>query len=337
LNKRIVVGISGGIDSFYTAFLFKKLGFDVMCLYINLFDNYEAYSRARFLSDLLGVKFESFNAIKIFKEEVINRSLEMIISGFTPNPCALCNMKVKFRILERVRSKYNYDYFSTGHYVRSSFNGKLRIFRGIDDKKDQSYFLSLVPSIYLKNAMFVLGNYTKKYVTKIMQERYSFWKDIPSSQDLCFVKKGYKCLIQDKYGKKAGIFLYGNRVVANHWGSYFYTIGESRGLGHKEPVKLYVQDLDHEKNVVYLNTKEFCYKNSIIVDKLNLFNELPDRCLIQVRYQAKPVVCNVKLKDKKLYVNFQEKVFAPTKGQIASFYSLDNQELLGGGIIIGVD
>ncbi|AWB10688.1 tRNA-specific 2-thiouridylase [Thermodesulfobium acidiphilum] len=337
MNKRVVVGISGGIDSFYTAFLLKERGFDVMCLYINLFDNHEVFLRAKMLSDLLGAKFEFYDAIKEFKKEVIDRSINMTLSGYTPNPCAFCNMKIKFRILEKIRSDSNYDYISTGHYVKIFHNSTTKIFRGFDEKKDQSYFLALVPSIYLKNAIFPLGNFTKKYVKRVMEEKYLFWKDISSSQDLCFVKKGYKKLIQDKCGVKFGKFLYKNRVVANHWGSYLYTLGESRGLGHKEPVKLYVESLNHEKNEVYLNTREFCYKSLIVVADLNFFNKLPNRCLVQIRYQAKPVICDIHFRESKLYANFHEKVFAPTPGQIASFYSLDNRELLGGGIIIGTD
>jgi tRNA-specific 2-thiouridylase len=337
LNKRVVVGLSGGIDSFYTAFLLKQQGFDVLCLYIKLFDNQKTLLRAEKLSDLLGVRFQLYDAMEIFQQNVIDSSIEMIFSGFTPNPCSICNMKVKFVILDKIRQDLGYDFISTGHYVRISHTERTRIFRGSDGKKDQSYFLSLVPVGYLQNALFPLGDLTKEYVTKIMNDKYLFWKDISSSQDLCFVKKGYKELIKDKCGIKSGKFIYKDKVVANHFGSYFYTIGESRGLGHKEPVKLYVQSIDHYTNVVYLNTKEFCYKNSLVIKDLNLFDELPDSCLVQIRYQAKPIMCDMKLEDEKLYVNFHEKVFAPTPGQIASFYSKDNKELLGGGIIIGTD
>jgi tRNA-specific 2-thiouridylase len=337
LNKRVVVGFSGGIDSFYTAFLLKQQGFDVLCIYIKLFENQEALSRASKLTDLLGVKFESYDAVELFKKNVIDKSIEMIFSGFTPNSCSICNMKVKFKILDKIKLDFGYDFISTGHYVRISHKDLTRVFRGLDGRKDQSYFLSLVPVEYLKGAIFPLGDLTKKYVTEVMQEKYSFWKDIPSSQDLCFVKKGYKELIKDRCGMKSGKFIYRDKVVANHSGSYFYTIGESRGLGHKEPVKLYVQSQDHSANVIYLNTKEFCYKNSIVVGDINLFEDLPDSCLVQVRYQAKPVLCDIKFETEQIYASFHEKVFAPTPGQIASFYSLDNEQLLGGGIIIGTD
>lgn len=331
------MGFSGGIDSFYTAFLLKQQGFDVICTYIKLFENQEALSRASKISDLLDVQFESYDAIELFKKNVIDKSIEMIFSGFTPNPCSICNMLVKFKILDKFRSDFKCDFISTGHYVRISQTERTRLFRGLDGRKDQSYFLSLVPVRYLKRAIFPLGDLTKKYVTEVMHEKYSFWKDIPSSQDLCFVKKRYKELIKDRCGIRSGKFLYKDKVVASHLGSYLYTIGESRGLGHKEPVKLYVQSQDRLTNVVYLNTKEFCYKSSIVVEDLNLLSELPDRCLVQVRYQAKPVLCDIKFEAEKVYASFHEKVFAPTPGQIASFYTIDNKELLGGGIIIGTD
>ncbi|MEO1783695.1 aminomethyltransferase beta-barrel domain-containing protein [Thermodesulfobium sp. 4217-1] len=331
------MGFSGGIDSFYTAFLLKQQGFDVICLYIKLFESQEALSRASKLSDLLGVQFESYDAQELFKKNVIDKSIEMIFSGFTPNPCSMCNMKVKFKILDKFRLSFKCDFISTGHYVRVSHTERTRVFRGLDGRKDQSYFLSLVPVEYLKRTIFPLGDITKKHVTEAMQEKYSFWKDIPSSQDLCFVKKGYKELIKDRCGIKSGKFLYKGKVVANHLGSYLYTIGESRGLGHKEPVKLYVQSQDHLANIVYLNTKEFCYKNSVLIGDINLLSELSDKCLVQVRYQAKPVMCDIKFEADKVYASFHEKVFAPTPGQIASFYATDNKELLGGGIIIGTD
>ncbi|MGC8690778.1 MAG: tRNA 2-thiouridine(34) synthase MnmA [Caldisericum sp.] len=332
---KVYVGVSGGVDSSVALYLLKKQGYDVVAVFFKL-EKDESLSRCCNISnaEIVARKFEiPFIEIDVSEEfnvlvkEYFFKSLK---EGFTPNPCTVCNEKIKFGIgFEKTKLLFGDGLFATGHYAR---NEDLHLKKGIDPIKDQSYMLWRLKKEDLKNIIFPLGTYLKSEVKKIAESL-----DLPQSkesEDLCFVKGNIKDTIKEILKEKEGNIInkFGN-ILGKHKGVQFYTIGQRSGLNvsYKEP--LYVIDTDPITNTVVLGTYEDCLFKGAELTEVNFLEEVePDKIYkAKVRYQSKPADCLVKNTNGQIEVEFLEKQFAVTKGQSLVVY--DNDIIVLGGVI----
>lgn len=332
---KVYVGTSGGVDSSVALYLLKKEGYDVIAVFFKL-EQEENLSRccnisnAQIVSRMLKVPFIEVDVSYEFNNFVKKYFFESLKQGFTPNPCTVCNEKIKFGIgYEKVKSILGEGLFATGHYA---INENLHLKKGIDPVKDQSYMLWRLKKEDLKNIMFPLGKYFKSDIIRIAQSL-----DLPQSEeseDLCFVKGSIKDTIKEILKEKEGNIIdkYGN-ILGKHKGVQFYTIGQRSGLGvsYKEP--LYVIDTDPINNVVVMGNYEDCLFKGAELTEVNFlenvdFSKTYDG---KIRYQSKLAKCFIRKVDDKIVIEFVEKQFAVTKGQSLVVY--DNDTVVLGGVI----
>jgi len=332
---KVYVGVSGGVDSSVALYLLNKVGFDVVAIFFRL-EAEEKLSRccdisnAQLVASKLNVPFVEIDVSKEFAQIVKNYFFESLEKGFTPNPCTVCNEKIKFGIgFEKVKTMFGDGLFATGHYARIE---EMHLKKGIDPMKDQSYMLWRLKKGDLKNIQFPLGTYRKKEVIAIA--RSLNLPNLKESEDLCFVKGNIKDTIREFLKEKEGdIVDKDGRLLGKHKGVQFYTIGQRSGLGvsYKEP--LYVIDTDPIKNIVVLGTYEDCLFKGAELTEVNILEDISNNKTYsaKVRYQAKPVECIVKNINSTLIVEFFEKQFAVTKGQSLVVY--DGDTVVLGGVI----
>ncbi len=355
-NNRVVVGMSGGVDSSLAAALLKKQGYDVIGITIRTWPkeecgssfgraccNLEAITRARMVAESLDIPYYVVDFSEDFKKEVIDYFCAEYISGRTPNPCVLCNEKIKFgKLLEKARS-LGASLVATGHYVKKDFSKKADRFllkEGKDKSKDQSYFLFTLSQKQLSSALFPLGDITK-VKARAMAKRFKLKTyNTASSQDICFIQDmDYAEYIK----KKTGVEIKGGEIVdetgkaiGRHRGIPFYTIGQRRGLGiaHKEP--LYVTGIDTVNNRIIVGEKKEVMKNGLIAVNLNwiAIEQIvkPIKVMAKIRYNTKKAMAVVsKLGEDSVQVDFNQPQAAPTPGQAVVFY--DKDIVVGGGWI----
>ncbi|MCX5677625.1 MAG: tRNA 2-thiouridine(34) synthase MnmA [Candidatus Omnitrophica bacterium] len=355
-KTKVVVGLSGGVDSSLAAALLKKEGYDVIGITFRMWPkeecgqsslraccSLEAVTRARAVSEDLGIPYYVVDFSADFKKHVIDYFCSEYLKGLTPNPCVICNQKIKFgKLLEKARS-LGASYVATGHYAKTGLDkksGRFLLKEGKDKVKEQSYFLFNLSQEQLKHAIFPLGNMTKKKVRALAKRMKIKTYNTVSSQDICFIRdRNYAEYIREKTGVeiKIGKIVdkYG-KVLGQHKGIPFYTIGQRRGLGvaYKEP--LYVTAFDIESNRVVVGVKEDLMKKTVIADRLNWISvkgiEKPLKVMAKIRYnhkKAKAVVTNMGADV--VRVDFDKPQSAPTPGQAVVFY--DKDIVVGGGWI----
>lgn len=355
-NKRIAVAMSGGVDSSLAAALLKKKGYDVIGLTFKTWPkeecgssfgraccNLEAITRARAVADDLKIPYYVLDFSADFKEKVIDYFCEEYLKGHTPNPCIICNEKIKYALLWEKAKSLDAEGIATGHYAKGAFDKHAKRFilkEGKDKTKDQSYVLFSLSQEQLSHAVFPLGDYTKEK-TRIVAKRMRLKTfNTASSQDICFVQDmDYADYIRKKTGveiKKGDIIDKDGKVLGSHKGIPFYTIGQRRGLGvaYKEP--LYVTAIDIEKNRVIVGTKKDILKMSIVADRLNWISikdiEKPLKVKAKIRYNHKKADATVmKIGADSVRVDFAKPQEAPTPGQAVVFY--DKDIVVGGGWI----
>lgn len=340
---KILVAISGGIDSSTALFLLKNSGAIIEGVTLFLWNkkshkrtccSLEAVQRARKICFRYGIRHSILNLEKEFEEIIVK---ENFISGYekgiTPNPCAFCNRFFKFGILYEEMLKKNFDYLATGHYARiEKENGKYFIKKAKDKEKDQSYFLAMIYPHVIKKLLFPLGDLSKKEVLKIAQdENLSFYYE--ESQDLCFINGSIGEFLKEKLGEKEGEIHFGGRKIGIHNGFYNYTIGQRKGLNVSIGERLYVSEIDPQNNIVKVNFRNELMKKNIFVSKLNLFDKIKGekKLMVKIRNLHKESAAKVKFYEDYAEVSFEMEQFAPTPGQIAAFY--EDEILLGGGVI----
>jgi tRNA-specific 2-thiouridylase len=337
-TKRVVVGFSGGVDSFYTAYLLKEQGYDVVPVFLRLtFDS--SAERAKEGARLLGLKLKVVDLASTFYREVIEYFVNAYRAGLTPNPCAICNARVKFPYLARLREDLKADFIATGHYARVAYISrwaKRLVLRG-KGGKEQSYFLSLVNPEFFERLLLPLGNMSKEDVRR--ESRRLGFGGAKESQDVCFVKGDVSAFLERFIPPKRGKFvLKEGKAIGEHRGYYHFTVGQRRGLGVSAGRKLYVVSVDPERNTVVLGSKEdvlrsqFCIRGLVLHIDFEDFARLRD-VHVQVRYRSEAVrVSGFEYLKKGIYrVKLASKVKAPAPGQVCAFYSGD--VLLGGGEI----
>jgi len=344
MQKKVVVAVSGGVDSSVAAFLLQKKSFRVELVFGLFVDKteYSEIERIKNLAKRLKVSFKIIDLRKKFKNEVINYFLNTYQSGLTPNPCVICNQKIKFKELFKVAGRN--DLFATGHYARIKKIGRnYFIFRGQDPLKDQSYFLWQIDKKILPRLIFPLGDLTKKEVKKIAQKEKIIGKDTSESNDICFAPQISLFLKKNlpQLAEEGGVLNLKGRIIGSHQGIIFYTIGQRGGFEidktkmnqPKSLPPLYVQKIKPLKNQIVIAPRKYLYQRKIQIKNLNLFCDLPQKFQadVQIRYGHKSQIAKIRLKNRTAEIIFDKLIFAPTPGQSAVIYQKD--KLLAGGII----
>lgn len=338
----IYVGLSGGLDSTFALYLLKKQFKDVTGVFLLLSDQKNGCSlkccnleNVVNIAKKMDVKLEIVDVREEFKREIIDNFITEYKNGRTPNPCVICNEKIKFKlIIENLLKKG--DYIATGHYARiENRDSDICLLKGIDETKDQSYMLYRIKKEYLSRTILPLGKYYKKDVISEIKKIGLFEKIPEESQDLCFLTKGKDLYLKEIFPELKGDIVHINgKKLGEHKGYYFYTIGQREGLNVSWSEPLYVINIDPKNNILYVGERNYAMKDELIVKDLNWLYQIKDnsfRAKVKTRYKSKFINCFVEYLDNGVKVKLDIKEFAITPGQSAVFYKDDI--VLGGGII----
>jgi len=355
-RKRIVVAMSGGVDSSVAAALLKEQGHEVIGMTMQLWDytrfagdgdnlsgtccSLDDVHDARRVAEQLGIPFYVINLEKDFQRQVIDRFCEDYFAGRTPNPCILCNQTLKFELLLRKAREIEADFLATGHYARIvPENGHYSLRKGRDPLKDQSYFLFTLTREQMTRVRFPLGDMSKEEVRNHAARLALRVAEKHESQDICFVPDGdYVRFLEEEHGEgrmDGEIVHVSGQVVGRHRGTYRFTIGQRRGLGiaWKEP--LYVIGVDAQKKEVIVGEKEHLAVQRMVVSRVNWIDPEPEhslsaRCRIRYRHRETPAEIT-RLPGNRAEIRFHMPQKGVTPGQAAVFYEEDR--VLGGGWI----
>ena len=347
--NHVLIGLSGGIDSTVAAFLLKEKGFQVTGLYLHLIDEPESLAssnnryRAQKIAQKLNIPFYEIDYRKEFYRTIIADFIRQYRKGLTPNPCIYCNEKVKFKLLYDFALKEGFTHIATGHYVRVEKNekeGRYLLKRGIDEKKEQSYFLYRIKESILSKCIFPLGGLRKEDVKRIALKINLADYTERDSQEICFIPgNDYRKLLakQGKIREEEGYFFdSAGNVLGKHKGISFYTVGQRRKTGLSLNSRKYVLKISAQDNSVIIGDESELYKQEFEVMALSFISPnsitKPTRLLVQIRYNTPPARAVVYPYDeKKMKITFDVAQRAITPGQSAVFY--DKDIVLGGGII----
>jgi len=342
-DKKVIVAMSGGVDSSVVAAMLKEKGYKVVGIFMNFWKdisldkNYEnkccsleSIQSARNVAQILGIPFYVLNVQDKFKKKVVDYFLDELKKGNTPNPCVVCNKEIKFKILFEKMLGLKADFIATGHYARIK-NG---LFEAKDKNKDQSYFLYRLNQRHLSKILFPLGNYTKLEVRKIAKKFKLPVHDKKESQDICFIPaNGYENFLAKMLRPKKGLIKDSNGIIlGKHKGLPFYTIGQRKGIeiGGRGPY--YVTRKDFKRNTLIIGSENQLFRQKMKLKNINWITNKPNfpfKALVRTRYRSTPVYATIN-KDR---VEFEKPQRAITSGQSAVFYSKKG-EVIGGGIIV---
>lgn len=334
--KKVVIGMSGGVDSAVATLFLKKQGYEVIGITFKLLENANL-EKAIETAKQIGIEHHIIDLTNEFKKEIIAKFHDDYKNGLTPNPCVECNKKIKFKYMEQARKEYNADYLATGHYAKI-INGK--IYKSKNIEKDQSYFISSIDKSIIDKIIFPLEDISKEEVRKIALEN-----NLPSAKetdsfDVCFItnqtfREYIGNVINNKPGKIINVAT--NEVIGNHEGIYKYTIGQRRNVGISgNAEKHYVCGKDVKNNILYIafgNDNEYLYSDACIINNINFISDKkPNNCTAKFRYRGEdyPVTLEY-INDLEIKVNYSIKAKSITPGQTCVLY--DNDECIGSGAI----
>jgi tRNA-specific 2-thiouridylase len=356
-GAKVVVAMSGGVDSSVAAGWLSKNGYNVIGISLQLHDMAEKIDNefgtccslsdlndARRVAEVLDIPFYVNNMETAFNEAVIDDFVQEYLNGRTPNPCVRCNEKVKFKKLMDWALDLGADFLATGHYATIQYNSKANrheLHKGGDDGKDQSYFLFTLKEDELAKTLFPVGSFEKPVVRALAQEYGLRVANKPDSQEICFVQgKSYKEFIEEKVPPEVlrpGNFVNAEgKIIGQHAGLHQYTVGQRKGLQLNSLEPLYVLALDATKNEVVVGPESALFRKSAIVKNISWINEMDlgstTKALAKIRYRSKESPVNITLLgDNSIEVKFEVPQRAITPGQAMVFY--DGTRTLGGGWI----
>jgi tRNA-specific 2-thiouridylase len=359
-NKTIAIAMSGGVDSSVAAALLKEQGYDIFGVHMKLWSFLEVGGNVnhesgccsldsvydcRLVSGALDIPFYTFDFSETFEHEVIDNFKSEYLKGRTPNPCVICNTKIKWEHFIKKCLSYGADYIATGHYAKiakNEDNGRYAIVKGDYDKKDQSYYLWGLKQDSLSKTIFPVGELTKPEVREIAEKNNFRTANKPESQEICFVKdNNYKRFLKEQIPELEEKVTNGKMIdtngetIRNHEGYPFYTIGQRKGLGggFKEPK--YVVDIDAKENKIIIGSNEDLLSDGLIAQDINFqwiekISE-PIEAFVMIRYNDTPKPAKIEQIDKnRLKITFNEARKAVTPGQSTVIYDNEGHVLAGG-------
>lgn len=348
MSKKVYVGLSGGVDSSVTAALLKEQGYDVTGVYMKNWSQdlpgfecpwKQDFTDAKRVAVQLGIPFKMYDFEKDYRQKVVDYMIDGYKAGRTPNPDIVCNQEIKFKLFLEAALEDGADMVATGHYARVQ-DGKLLMAK--DDNKDQTYFLYRVSEDALQKTLFPLGGYTKPEVRELAKKFGLVTAAKKESMGICFVGKvGIKEFLTHELGEQppGNIIDQNGKVIGEHDGAIYYTIGQRHGLGVGAGLPYYVVGKDMDKNEVYITTDlndERLWNKEIKLTDMHWINDVPEdgkQIKVRTRHRAALVAGILRMQAKVgWHIELTEEIRALTPGQSAVIY--DGETCLGGGIIV---
>ncbi len=338
-KKKVIIGMSGGVDSSVSAYLLQKEGYEVEGIYMKLHQRTDGYHEENIVNiekvaNFLGIKYHILDLSEEFKKDVYDYFVQSYIDGITPNPCVKCNKTIKFGALLDEMKRLKGDYLATGHYAKT--DGDF-IYMADDKTKDQSYFLAQVPKDKLPYILFPMSRYTKEQIKEIASKipEFSHFAVKKESQEICFVDTVYTDILKlytniDQQGDTLDI---NGNVVGHHKGYMHYTIGKRKGFyvhGAHDPH--FVISTNKEKNSIVVGKKEDLKITKVIANNLNMFvDNHKFKADVKLRYRSYPTNATITVENDQAIIDLNEPVYGVAVGQFAVFY--DGEKVLGSGVI----
>jgi tRNA-uridine 2-sulfurtransferase len=353
---RVICAMSGGVDSSVAALLLKQKGYEVIGVSMKLSEtpadpnakstgccSVKDFNDARSVCDSLGIPFYAMNFKEAFREKVMNTFVSEYLNGRTPNPCVLCNQDIKFDAFLKKARELGAESVATGHYARIRYEEgtkRFSLLKGVDSKKDQSYFLFSLGQKELPRILFPVGGMTKVEVRALAREHHLKTQDKAESQEICFVPEGEPGRFIEKFAPErvpsGGEFVdEDGRVLGRHEGVHHYTIGQRRGTQVSMGRRFYVKRIDAATGRITLGEDSELYQESLFASRLSWSSGPPaegEKIQAKIRYRHDPAPCRIRhLESGGVEVRFEEPQRAISPGQAVVFYS--GERVLGGGWI----